>query len=63
MPISKHRKKGQSSRQWRRKGNLRRLQVLEARKAEKVRAMRNFLQAQEVREAEQEAEQEIDSQK
>jgi hypothetical protein len=63
MPISKHHKKGQSSRQWRRKGNLRRLQVLEARKAEKVRAMRNFLQAQEVREAEQEAEQEIDSQK
>jgi len=63
MPVSKHRKKGQSGRQWRRKGNLRRLQVFEARKAEKARAMRNFLQAQEVKEAEQEAEQEIDNQK
>ena len=63
MPVSKHYKKGQSARGWRRKGNLRRLQVLEAKKSKMMREMRNFLQAQEVKKAEQEAEQEMENNK
>jgi len=63
MPVSKHYKRGQSARQWRKKGNLRRLQVLEEKKSEMMRAMRNFLQAQEVKKAEQEAEQEMENKK
>jgi hypothetical protein len=41
MPVSKHRKKGQTARQWRKKRNLRRMHEAEQQRAEmrgKIRA-------------------------
>jgi len=40
MPVSKHRKKGKSSRQWRKDRNARRAQNRAAMKTEKIGMMR-----------------------
>ena len=58
MPVSKHRKKGLTPRQWRKRRNKRHLQGVLDRKSEMRRAMMKMMQQQMLDEAEKEAEKE-----